>query len=247
MCTDRRSDFPVQAVRCDRATPLGRSSLAARIITLALLMVLIRDGGGHASTAADDGNDRPAVNSDQCIVQPRRDQDLVTLALAPQGIAHALLSEQPVPTPEPPGPGEPANPELVASVNATARQLVACYNAGDLRRLFSLYSEAYLFTVWGGFAGPNPDRQQVADAIAFISKPVPQPDDNQLGLRSVQDVQELPDGRVMAVINLSDASLLTLFRYSDGWYQVDWAYPLPQKEAWPWLSASSEPYWKIES
>jgi hypothetical protein len=228
MGNDRHTSVPFAARRPDLAAPGGRGHPAATLIVLALVVALVAGGDVLAQGAADYGDRRPALNSDECSVQPRRDQDLVTLALAPQGIAHALLSDQPMATPEPPAPGEPADPELVAAVNATARQLVACYNAGDLRRLFALYSEAYLFTVWGGFAGPNPDRQQIADAIAFISEPVPQPDDDRIELRSVQDVQELPDGRLMAVINLSDASLLTLFRYADGWYQVDWAYPLPR-------------------
>lgn len=209
----------------DPAMPPTRTPRCARMIGLTLVGVAAFTAGFGITTATTAGAPRQqAVTSETCTVQPRRDEDLIAVALAPEGIARALAGETPVPTPEPPAPGEPADSELVASVEATARQLVACYNAGDLRRLFALYSEDYLYKVWGGFAGPNPSRAQIREAVAFLSRP--SPGHEPVSLISVQDVQELPDGRVMAVVNLNAGSLLAVFQYSDGWYQLDWAYLL---------------------
>ena len=200
----------------------------SHVVVLTLGVVLATAGDvGHTARANAPLVDRQVASSATCIVQPRRERDLIRLALAPKGIARSLASQSPVATPEPPPPGVPADPEIVASVNATAEQLIACYNAGDLRRLFALYSEGYLYTVWGGFAGPNPSREQVREAIRFMARPVPQSLGDRISLISVQDVQELADGRVMAVLNLSTGSLLATFRYTDGWFQLDWAYPLP--------------------
>ena len=130
-------------------------------------------------------------------------------------------------TPEPPPLGEAADPEVVASVTAAARELVACYNAGDLRRLFALYSEEYLYRVWGGFAGSDPSQAQVEQAIAFMSTPVPQPVEAKVDLLSVEDVRNHPDGTVSAIVHLSSGSQLVVFRYTDGWYQLVWSYARP--------------------
>lgn len=167
-----------------------------------------------------------AAADDECTVRPRRTVELVALAKAPEGIARSLLGNAPVATPEPPAPGVTADPEVVVAVTAAAQELVDCYNAGDLRRVFALYSEAYLYKVWGGFAGPDPEQAQIDQAIAFLSTPTPQPPEARVELVSVQDVQELPDGTVSAVVNLSTGSQLVVYRYTDGWYQLVWAYPL---------------------
>lgn len=166
------------------------------------------------------------AKEEECSVRPRRTVELVALARAPEGIARSLAVEAPVSTPAPPA-GEPADPEVAASVTAAARELVACYNAGDLRRIFALYHEDYLYLVWGGFAGPNPNRAQIDQAIAFVSSPAPQPAGATVDFISVEDVQALPDGTVSAVVNLSTGSELVVYRYTDGWYQLVWTYPLP--------------------
>lgn len=195
------------------------------VLTLGALLASVADVG-HTARASAALVDRQVASTEACTVQPRRERDLIRLALAPEGIARSLVTALPVATPEPPPPGVPADPEIVAAVNATAEQLVACYNAGDLKRLFALYSEEYLYIVWGGFAGPSPGRAQIREALAFMATPVPQSPGDRISLVSVQDVQELADGRVMAVLNLSTGSLLATFRYTDGWYQLDWAYSL---------------------
>jgi hypothetical protein len=179
--------------------------------------LLISLGVGGVADAADE----------ECTVRPRRTVELESLARAPEGIARALAGETPVATPEPPPPGEGADPEVAASVTAAVRELVDCYNAGDLRRIFALYSEEYLYTVWGGFAGPDPDQAQIDQAIAFMSTPAPQPAEARVDFLSVDDVRTLPDGRVTAIVHLNYGRQLVVFRYTDGWYQLVWSYSLP--------------------
>lgn len=194
---------------------VGRTPFAA--VMLAVVALLMSFGDGRSAIATED----------ECTVQPRRTAELAVVARAPEGIARSLAGEAPVATPEPPPLGQAADPEVAASVAAAARELVACYNAGDLRRIFALYSEEYLYTVWGGFAGSNPDQAQIDQAIAFMSTPVPQPVESAVDLIAVEDVRILPDGRISAIVRLSSGSQLAVFRYSDGWYQLIWSYPLP--------------------
>lgn len=49
------------------------------------------------------------------------------------------ITPTPIGTPE--GEGRAADAATIAGVTATAREYVACLNAGDLPRLFALYSE----------------------------------------------------------------------------------------------------------
>lgn len=197
---------PITFASRSRLKLLGAASLA-------LVSLMVTDLGVVAT-------------DEECTVRPRRTVELAALAKAPEGIARSLAGEAPVATPAPPPPGEPADPEVAASVAAAASELVNCYNAGDLRRIFALYSEEYLYRVWGGFAGPYPNQAQIDQAIDFLSTPTPQPVEDRIAFVSVDDVRVLPNGTVSAVVTLSSGSQLVVYRYTDGWYQLVWAYPL---------------------
>lgn len=211
------------------------STGAARKVALILIMgvwQLITPSSGSAfapATRLAASLSEPVVLT-ACTVQPRRRRDLIALARAEPGIARDLLGETTVATPTPPPAGVAADPEIVASVTATARELAACYNAGDLRRLFALYSEEYLYTVWGGFAGANPSRAEIDQTVRFISTPAPQPESARVAFISVEDVRQLPHGEVSAIVNLSSGSTRSIFAYTDGWYQLVWAYPVADAE-----------------
>ncbi len=134
-----------------------------------------------------------------------------------------------VATPTLPEGGSPADAATVDLVTATAREGVACLNAGDFSRLFSLYSDQYLLAVWGGVDGPDLSDDAIAARIQALSSPVPQPKDEQLVLIAVEDVRILPDGHVLAtVINNRGGSRTNFVKVGDR-YLIDWAYALPNE------------------
>ncbi|MBA2519750.1 MAG: hypothetical protein H0V24_08790 [Chloroflexia bacterium] len=229
------SNKPFSSAAQDRGREAVTVELARRWL-LALLLAVMQFGlpvsdVGIATTAASSAMlTEPEVITD-CTVQPRRRRDLIDLAMATPGIARSLASGAEVAGPALPPAGVPADPGIVDSVTATAREMVACYNDGNLRRLFALYSEEYLFQVWGGFAGPNPSRAELEQTLDFISRPAPQPEASRLAFIAVEDVRELPDGDVSALVHLSSGSSRSVFAYSDGWYQLVWAHPVPGTEA----------------
>jgi hypothetical protein len=88
----------------------------------------------------------------------------------------------------------PADPETVAGITATAREIIACANAGDLRRRSALYSDAFIRRGGMGFA----DREDVK------RKPVPLPASERGALLAGPFVRPLTDGRVGAVMVIND-------------------------------------------
>lgn len=170
----------------------------------------------------------PALDAG-CIVTPLRRRELRELANAPLGSARTGQDEpglSPDTAVQSAAAGAPVEAKIVRAVEATARHLTACYNAGDLRRLLALYSHDYLLAVWGGLAGPNPAPEQVDQAIAFISRPVPLPPEDRIQMVSVAEVWRLPAGRVAAVVTFDETRLLLVFVVEDGEYRVDAATDL---------------------
>jgi len=130
---------------------------------------------------------RDAPGPDECTVAPRTLEEFETLA---QG-----------PTPkEPPDAtetgGEPADEATRAAITATARELVACSNAGDILRRLALYSDDRL-----RFAYPDgPTR-----ALEMIAKsPLPVSEAERVALVSVDDVRKLADDRISARVTVDN-------------------------------------------
>ena len=92
--------------------------------------------------------------------------------------------------------GEPADEATRAAITATARELVACSNAGDILRRLALYSDDRL-----RFAYPDgPTR-----ALEMIAKsPLPLAEAERVALVSVDDVRQLADGRVSARVTVDN-------------------------------------------
>jgi steroid delta-isomerase-like uncharacterized protein len=91
--------------------------------------------------------------------------------------------------------GQPADAETVAGVTATVRELLACFNAGDIGRAAALHTEAFL-------------RRQLAaippEAFLAIMTAPPSPPREQAVLHGVRDVRVLPDGRAGAFADIYD-------------------------------------------
>lgn len=155
---------------------------------------------------------------EECLVAPRTGAELEALiGVATPGAAPV---SPPLPTALP--VGAPASAETVAAILATVRELGACANAGDPRRLFALYTDRYL-----GEIGPY-------DAGAFVgTAATPEAEADRLSIEAVTDVQLLPDGRVAAIVVIVVIG-----------NRVD-ADPLPRRTAL-YLFAGSDEGWLVD-
>jgi ketosteroid isomerase-like protein len=157
-------------------------------------------GGGAAlvsSAAAQEASPAAGevVDPSECLVDPLTDEYLVSLAATPQSEASPEAAGSPTPFTVP--EGEPAGEAEVEAVNTTVRELVACLNSADYRRVYALYTEDYLAM---NFAGEQPD---VAEATP---EPTEQATEN--ALVGVSDVIMLEDGRLGAKVDLVSADAL---------------------------------------
>jgi len=112
----------------------------------------------------------------------------------------------------------------VELVTATGRELLACANAGDLARVFALYSDYYLFTLWGGGTESSEvDSEEMEEGLARLANPMPLAEEKRFALVAVHDVRVLPDGRVIVIVRNNFGSSLALYVKSGDRYLVDWA------------------------
>jgi hypothetical protein len=133
---------------------------------------------------------RDAPGAEGCTVAPR------TL----EGIAALGQGEAPA---EPPNAteagGEAADAATVAEITTTAREMVACSNAGDILRRLALYSDDRLRYAYPD--GPT----KALKAIAAQPLPLALPD--RVALLGVEDVSVLPDGRVSARVKVDNPAM----------------------------------------
>lgn len=132
---------------------------------------------------------RDAPGPEGCTVQPRTLDEITALSEGPD-------PQQPPNATE--SGGLPADDATRNEIVATARELVACSNAGDILRRLALYSDERLH-----FAYPDgPTR-----ALEAIAKnPLPLALADRVALISVDDVRKLDDGRVSAEVTVDNPS-----------------------------------------
>ena len=116
-----------------------------------------------------------------------------------------------------PPEGQPADPETVDAVVATAVEVVACFNAGDLPRAFALYSDDLIES----FAAADPLPQEEFDAMA--ATPTAAPADQRSSVLAVRDVILLDDGRVGGFID---------FEFEDGYHETQYAVLTLEGDRW---------------
>jgi copper transport protein len=124
---------------------------------------------------------RDAPTPEECVVPPRTLDEIAALAELP-------------PPAEPPNAtetgGRPADKATLAAIEATAREVVACGNAGDILRRLALYSDERLRFTYPD--GPNRPLRAIA------AEPLPLAPLDRIALVAVEDVRVLDDGRVAA-------------------------------------------------
>lgn len=133
---------------------------------------------------------RDAPGPESCTVAPRTLEEISALANG------APLEEPPNATES---EGEPADEATVAAITATARELVARSNAGDILRRLALYSDNRL-----RFAYPDGPTRALESIAA---EPLPLAANERVTLLGVEDARVLDDGRVSARVAVDNPAL----------------------------------------
>ncbi|MCC6313332.1 MAG: hypothetical protein IT337_04925, partial [Thermomicrobiales bacterium] len=93
--------------------------------------------------------------------------------------------------------GEPTDAATAAGVTATVRELVACFNAGELLRAYGLYTPRYL--------GSLLSRQAQFGRAAYdsLATPMPANPEERAAILGIENVRVLPDGRIGATVTIA--------------------------------------------
>jgi len=167
-------------------------SLVGAMLLLGAMMAESTPVAFAQATPTGTVSDVPAP--EECQVSPR------AFPLFPAGVGQrAAATPAPVVlTPRPPfspPSGSPADAKTVVAVTATVREAVACRNAGDLLRASALFTEKMLVSLYGGPATIDPEFRD-----AVVNGPRVLPPERRLAIVAIDDVTDLPDGRVGASV-----------------------------------------------
>ncbi len=163
--------------------------------------------GGVAGVSAQSSPE--AVPAEECIVAPRSRQEIAVL-LADQNTATpaATTAGQTLPA------GEPVADESAAAMEQVVRMWLACQNAGEPLRGWSLFSDGYLYRLLsrqGGLSG---------EAYRELATPAPVAAVPAVVLE-VESERLLPDGRFGATVKISYPSVPVPKRFFFFFTQVD--------------------------
>ena len=199
---------------------MRRVSVLVSVLAVALLALAVGSPAPATAQAATPVDQAFPIRPDpaECTVEPRPVEEFVELVAAatPAAMAAAETVEVPV--------GPLADAETVAGVTATVREINACFNAGDFRRIFSLLTDEAI----RGVAEEDPIP---AEELRGFLEATPQavPAEGRIAILAVTDVVRLADGRVGALVATIDPTRLEegpttahlTFVQADGRWLVD--------------------------
>jgi hypothetical protein len=191
--------------------------LAALLVTSP---VLAQEGTPEA-----DGAENPRlVAPSECVAKPRAYEDIATvLALDSEGVPPPAMTQITPPL------GDIADVETSISIKEAARQVLACFNAGDIPRAAGLMTENGVRRAYWGLTIDEENRQLARTRIT--APPKARTEEALVRLITVTDVSLLPDGRIAAFVVLNEPllppsgpeTLLFIFANENGqWLVDDW-------------------------
>jgi hypothetical protein len=158
------------------------------------------------------------------LAEPRSYEDIATiLDLEGEGVPAPALTQITPPL------GEIATVETTITIKEAARQVLACFNAGDIPRAAGLMTENGVRRAYWGLTIDAENREFARTRIA--ATPEPRAEDALVRLITVTDASVLPDGRIAAFVVLNEPllppsgpeTLLFVFANQDGqWLVDDW-------------------------
>ena len=197
-----------------------------RALAIAPLAALLVTGPVLAQEGTpEEGAENPRlVAPSECVAEPRAYDDIATiLALDGEGVPPPAMTQITPPL------GDIADIETSISIKEAARQVLACFNAGDIPRAAGLMTENGVRRAYWGLTIDEENRQLARARIA--ATPEPRAEEALVRLITVTDVSLLPDGRVAAFVVLNEPllppagpeTLLFIFTNENGrWFVDDW-------------------------
>ena len=198
-----------------------------RALAIAPLAALLVTGPVLAqdSTPEADGAENPRlVAPSECVAEPRDFDDIAAiLNLDGAGVPAPAMTQITPPL------GDVADVATTISIKEAARQVLACFNAGDIPRAAGLMTENGVRRAYWGLTIDAENRELARTRIT--AQPEPRAEDALVRLITVTDVSVLPDGRIAAFVVLNEPllppsgpeTLLFVFANQDGrWLVDDW-------------------------
>lgn len=181
-----------------------------------------------APVMAQDGTPTPSsestrnVDASECTVEPRAYDEIATiLDLNGAGIP------QPPATVITPPLGTVVDAGTDAAIKDVARQVLACFNAGDIPRAAALMTDNGVKRSYWGLTIDEENRELARTRLAAPAEP--RAEEVYIRLITITDASMLPDGRVTAFVILNEPllppngpeTLLFIFANQDGTWKVD--------------------------
>lgn len=183
--------------------------------------------GVAAQEEDEDGAEEPrVVQPEECQTEPRSAEELYAV-LGLEGAPAGEATPGPGGTRFPAPPWEPADAETADAISASVRELIACLNAGDLRRTAALLTDRGAQRLMGVGAPDAAGVERRRSALA--ATPTPLEEERHTRLVAVTDIGVLGDGRAAAFIVVNDPttpprgpqSILLIFVQQDDRWLID--------------------------
>lgn len=194
-----------------------------RVLLVVLLMTLVVPGGVLAQDSEEGtASVTRTVAPDACVAEPRAPEEIATiLVLEGEGVPPPALIQINPPL------GELADAETTRAIITTTRQIISCFNAGDIPRAASVMTEAGVRRVYWGLTIDEENRDLARQRIP--APPERRAEQLLIRLIAVTDVSVLPDGRVAGFIIMNEPllppggpeTLLFVFANQEGQWLLD--------------------------
>jgi hypothetical protein len=195
-----------------------RGLFVAPVVALVLAApVMAQDG-----TPTPDAESTRNVNASECTVEPRAYDQIATML----DLNGAGIPQPPATTITPPL-GTVVDADTDAAIKDVARQVLACFNAGDILRASALMTDNGVKRSYWGLTIDEENRELARTRLAAPAEP--RAEEVYIRLITITDASTLPDGRVAAFVILNEPllppngpeTLLFIFANQDGTWKVD--------------------------
>ena len=195
-----------------------------RALAIVLVAALLVTGSALAQDDAAEettGSTR-LVAPEDCVTEPKPFEELATiLALDGEGVAAPEVTQITPPL------GEIADAETTTAITEAAREIIACFNAGDVPRASALMTEGGVQRVYWGLSADEENRALARERLP--APPEPRASEFLVRLIAVTDPSMLADGRVAAFVLVNEPllpptgpeTLLFIFANQDGQWLLD--------------------------
>ena len=196
-----------------------------RVLAIVPMAAMLVTGPVLAQESTPESGDAASIRlvlPEECIIEPRTYEEVATvLNLEGEGIPEPAMTQINAPL------GEVADPDTAIAIEEVARQVLACFNAGDILRASALMTDNGVMRAYWGLTIDQENRDLARERIP--APPEPRADEFLARLMTVTDVSMLPDGRVAAFVVFNEPllppggpeTLLFIFADQDGQWRVD--------------------------